>query len=654
MTHSAHLLSDVRLCDDKVTIGDNHLIDVVGYGTLTVVFPRDLTVNLLNVAYVPEIAFNLFWLIAAHKQGVACTTEEKDLCISLFNGRLRFEGDESSYSGFAYRIEPDDGYGPSPLETPNPAEICVEYGCVFSLAFPVLAPGSTASTETRVYINVCHCVQRHSNELLLRETAKSLGLELVGTLKPYTGCSMVKGYRKPIPNNTKTRAKEKLGSVFVDLSGPKRPPSLTGARYVMLVKDDYSRHAWVYFLKHKSDSGDAFRKFLADARADGVPSKVEIVRSDKGGEFFRGDFGEVCKQYCIKQEFTIADSPKQNGVVERALGIIQNAGLAACNQAPIVFPHIQLPPTKSLRAEAVHWACDAVNHTATTANPGNRSPHEIWCGTAAPASPHPFLRRAYCRWKRPSKSPPQAESCVYLGPGIDHLSDSLRMLTRANKVVETRDVTWEPTLSKGAPPPLLPEMPEQGGTVDLEEAPELRGADVYESAPTTPLPVLGRRIPHQLRAVSPMTQAGGDSQAESEELNDSSTVRGEPPESDNSSRDDDDASSSDDGAPTPTAIRTAARQLGPHMSGSGDGEEIREGRTRAQTRALNREAARWLISTIGPCEGGRIRHALLAAQDTGGEPTPLPDCLLKETEMEPTSYSAARCLIHSGVWEEAM
>ena len=76
-----------------------------------------------------------------------------------------------------------------------------------------------------------------------------------------------------------------MGRVFVDLSGPKRTPSLSGARYVMLVKDDYSRHAWVYFLKHTSDSGDAFRKFFDDARADGVPSKVEIVRSNNGESF---------------------------------------------------------------------------------------------------------------------------------------------------------------------------------------------------------------------------------------------------------------------------------------------------------------------------------------------------------------------------------
>ena len=160
-------------------------------------------------------------------------------------------------------------------------------------------------------------------------------------------------------------------------------------------------------------SRDALRKCLAVVRADGVPTKVEIVRSDNGGKFFREEFGEVCKQYCIKQEFT--NAKYQNGLAERVLGIIQNAVLAACIQAPIIFPLVQLPPTESLWAEAVHWSCDALNHIATPANPGKKSPHEMWHGTAAPASPHPFLRPAHCRWNRPSKPSPRAESCFYLG-----------------------------------------------------------------------------------------------------------------------------------------------------------------------------------------------------------------------------------------------
>ena len=125
------------------------------------------------------------------------------------------------------------------------------------------------------------------------------------------------------------------------------------------------------------------------------------------------------------------------------------------------------------------------------------------------------------------------------------------------------------------------------------------------------------------------------------ELNDSSTVSSESSDSDSSSRDGSDSSSSDDGAPTSTAARTAARQRGEHMSGPGDVEDIWEGRTRAQTRALNPEAAARLIGAIGPCDGGRISQALVAAQDAGGEPTKLSDDLVKEAEPEPTAHSVA-------------
>ena len=41
-------------------------------------------------------------------------------------------------------------------------------------------------------------------------------------------------------------------------------------------------------------------------------------------------------------------------------------------------------------------------------------------------------------------------------------------------------------------------MPEQGGTMELGEEPEPEGTDGFSSAPTTPLPVLGRGIPHHL------------------------------------------------------------------------------------------------------------------------------------------------------------
>ena len=73
----------------------------------------------------------------------------------------------------------------------------------------------------------------------------------------------------------------------MDLSGPKAIPSIPGKRYVVI-----PRYSWLYFLKHKSDAAESFRKFLADVRADGVPSRVEMVRSDNGGEFHGAEFYE--------------------------------------------------------------------------------------------------------------------------------------------------------------------------------------------------------------------------------------------------------------------------------------------------------------------------------------------------------------------------
>ena len=105
----------------------------------------------------------------------------------------------------------------------------------------------------------------------------------------------------------------------------------------------------------------------------------------------------MCRELLIKQEFTPAYSPQFNDVAERGLGIIEAAALAARIQAKVTFAHVQLPATDALWAEAMHWACEALNHTACTANPDNKSPIEMWSGEASPASPFPFLKPANCR-----------------------------------------------------------------------------------------------------------------------------------------------------------------------------------------------------------------------------------------------------------------
>ena len=70
----------------------------------------------------------------------------------------------------------------------------------------------------------------------------------------------------------------------------------------------------------------------------------------------------------------------------------------------------------------------------------------------------------------------------------------------------------------------------------------------------------------------------------------------------------DEASSSDENGPVTTMARTAAHQLESHLVGPGDEEQL--GRTRAQTRALNQDAAS-LVSVFGPDGGGKLIDGLL-------------------------------------------
>ena len=56
MTRTADMMHNMRSTSDKVTIGDSRMIDIVGYGTLNVVFPGNLTVELLDVVYVPDLS----------------------------------------------------------------------------------------------------------------------------------------------------------------------------------------------------------------------------------------------------------------------------------------------------------------------------------------------------------------------------------------------------------------------------------------------------------------------------------------------------------------------------------------------------------------------------------------------------------------------
>ena len=192
----------------------------------------------------------------------------------------------------------------------------------------VISPGARPTPSTAAGINEFHCSHGHMHEDLLRKTAKQIGVKLQGQLVPCQGCSEAKGIRKPVKPFTYTRAAKPPERCFVDLSGPKsvKPPG--GKEYMMIVRDDFWRFTRVFFLRTNDETATYFSNL-----ADIAPRKVEVVRSDGGGEFSKGVFGALCTTERIRQEFTTANSPQYNGIAERQIAIVEAEGLAAKIQA---------------------------------------------------------------------------------------------------------------------------------------------------------------------------------------------------------------------------------------------------------------------------------------------------------------------------------
>ena len=200
-----------------------------------------------------------------------------------------------------------------------------------------------------------------------------MGVNLEGKLHECKGRSLAKGIRMSIPSKTHCREDNSLSRVFVDVGGKKHVTSMGGNKCPMIIRDDFSRYAWLYFISHESGAAEDFKQYLADLRVEGIPSEVVVVRSDNSGEFKQGNFGQLCRERNIKQEFTTADSREYNGIVERGLAMIESAALAARIQASELFPRFDIPEKPSLWAEAMSWACDAYNRTATDSSESRKS-----------------------------------------------------------------------------------------------------------------------------------------------------------------------------------------------------------------------------------------------------------------------------------------
>ena len=81
----------------------------------------------------------------------------------------------------------------------------------------------------------------------------------------------------------------------------------------MLFIDDFSRMAWVSFLKEKSEAFNKFKAFKILVENE-TEAKIKCLKSDNGGEFTSKEFDLFYETHEIKRQFSAARTPQQNGI----------------------------------------------------------------------------------------------------------------------------------------------------------------------------------------------------------------------------------------------------------------------------------------------------------------------------------------------------
>jgi transposase InsO family protein len=78
--------------------------------------------------------------------------------------------------------------------------------------------------------------------------------------------------------------------IHMDLVGPARVCSAGGKWYVLVIVDDYSRYAWVFFLADKGEMFCFVRDLILRLKNERHGDAVRAIRSDNGSEFKSSHF----------------------------------------------------------------------------------------------------------------------------------------------------------------------------------------------------------------------------------------------------------------------------------------------------------------------------------------------------------------------------
>ncbi|GJR58703.1 zinc finger, CCHC-type containing protein [Tanacetum coccineum] len=137
--------------------------------------------------------------------------------------------------------------------------------------------------------------------------------------------------RRPFPKVD--RQSEILELVHSDICELNGQLTRGGNRYFITFIDDCFRYTYVYLLKSKDQAFETFKIYKAEVKNQ-KGKKIQILRSDRGGEYFSTKFSSYSKSQGLIHQRTTPYTPQHDGVAERKNKVLQdmiNAMLVSAN-----------------------------------------------------------------------------------------------------------------------------------------------------------------------------------------------------------------------------------------------------------------------------------------------------------------------------------
>ncbi|CAI7742600.1 unnamed protein product [Closterium sp. NIES-54] len=156
----------------------------------------------------------------------------------------------------------------------------------------------------------------------------------------------IEGRQRAAPHSSFPPTTAPLRTLHMDVWGPARVSGQGRERYFLLVVDDYSRYTTVFSLRSKGQVVDVLIPWIREIRLqlrEQFRADLPVLRlhSDRGGEFSSDLLRDFYLGEGILQSFTLPDSPQQNGIAERRIGLVME--VARTSMIHAATPHFLWP-----------------------------------------------------------------------------------------------------------------------------------------------------------------------------------------------------------------------------------------------------------------------------------------------------------------------